>query len=167
MESATQNNNIVIMRKFTKGQRVYWNDPADETSGKYYVLDPYDDRNDEVTEEDIVGFDDRMILIGNGSSEAQVYAQELDILKTKVVFRKFKQGGDIIALFPEQVNKTNLTIGSYMHIGQHSDADCTGVITATTPAKESEYAELLAELRSIGYEDIRVMKRCKPKYDSK
>ena len=97
------------MRKFTKGQRVYWNDPADETSGKYYVLDPYDDRNDEVTEEDIVGFDDRMILIGNGSSEAQVYAQELDILKTKVVFRKFKQGGDIIALFPEQVNRATLT----------------------------------------------------------
>lgn len=83
----------------------------------------------------------------------------------KVIFRKFKQCGDIIALFPEQVNKTNLTIGSYMHVGQHSDADCTGVITATTPAKESEYAELLAELRSIGYEDIRVMKQCKPKYN--
>ena len=84
---------------------------------------------------------------------------------TKVVFRKFKQGGDIIVLFPEQVNKANLTIGSYMNVGQHSDADCTGVITATTPAKESEYAELLAELRSIGYEDIRVMKQCKPKYN--
>ena len=83
----------------------------------------------------------------------------------KVIFRKFKQGGDIIALFPEQVNKTNLTIGSYMHVGQHSDADCTGVITATTSAKESEYAELLAELKSLGYEDIRVMKRCKPKYN--
>lgn len=84
---------------------------------------------------------------------------------TKVVFRKFRQGGDIIALFPEQVNKVTLTVGSYMHVGQHSDADCTGVITATTPAKESEYAELLAELRSIGYDDIRVIKRCKPKYD--
>ncbi len=84
---------------------------------------------------------------------------------TKVVFRKFKQGGDIIALFLEQVNKANLTIGSYIHVGQHSDADCTGIITATIPAKESEYAELLAELRSIGYDDIRVMKRCKPKYD--
>lgn len=82
-----------------------------------------------------------------------------------VIFRKFKQGGDIIALFPEQVNKTNLTIGSYMRIGQHSDADCTGVIAATTLAKESEYAELLAELKSLGYEDIRVMKRCKPKYN--
>lgn len=82
---------------------------------------------------------------------------------TKVVFRKFKQGGDIIALFPEQVNR--LMVGSYMHLGQHSDADYDGVISKTTPAKESEYADLLAELKSIGYEDIKVLKRNKPKYN--
>lgn len=81
---------------------------------------------------------------------------------TKVVFRKFKQGGDIIALFPEQVNR--LMIGSYMHVGQHSDADYDGVIAATTPAKESEYAELLAELKTIGYDDLRVMQKCRPKF---
>lgn len=79
----------------------------------------------------------------------------------KVIFRKFKQGGAIIALFPEQVNRLNLMVGSYMHAGQHSDADYTGVIAATTPAKESEYAELLAELKQIGYNDLMVMKRCK------
>lgn len=82
---------------------------------------------------------------------------------TKVVFRKFKQGGDIIALFPKQVNR--LMVGSYMHVGQHSDADYAGVIAATTPAKESDYAELLTELKSIGYDDLQVMKRCKPKYN--
>lgn len=152
------------MRKFTKGQPVYWNDPAGETSGKYNVLDPYNDRNKEVTEEDIAEFDDRMILIGNDYSEAQVYAQELDIIETKVVFRKFKQGDDIIALFPEQINRTNMMVGSYMHVGQHSDADYTGVIGATIPAKESEYADLLAELKSIGYDDLQIMKRCNPKF---
>lgn len=78
---------------------------------------------------------------------------------TKVVFRKFKQGGDIIALFPEQVNRENLMVGSYMHVGQHSDADYIGVIAATTPAKESEYAELLAELKRIGYGDLQIAKR--------
>lgn len=81
----------------------------------------------------------------------------------KVIFRKFKQGGDIIALFPEQANR--LMVGSYMHVGQHSDADYTEVIAATTPATESEYAGLLAELKSIGYDDLQVMKRCKPKYN--
>lgn len=69
------------MKQFTKGQLVFWNDPADETSGKYKVLDPYAERNEDVTEEDIAEFDDRVILIGSGYSEAEVYAQELDIIK--------------------------------------------------------------------------------------
>lgn len=81
----------------------------------------------------------------------------------KVVFRKFKQGGDIIVLFPEQVNR--LMVGSYMHVGKHSDADYAGVIAATTPATESEYANLLAELKSIGYNELQVLKRGKPKYN--
>lgn len=84
----------------------------------------------------------------------------------KVIFRKFKQGGDIIALFPEQVNQLNLMVGSYMHAGQHSDADYIGIIAATTLAKESEYAKLLAELNSIGYDDLQITRRCKPKYNN-
>ncbi len=83
----------------------------------------------------------------------------------KVLFRKFKRGGDIIALFPEQTNRNNYTIASYMHIGQHSDADYDRVISQTTPAKEGEYADLLAELICIGYEDLRVIEKCKPKYN--
>ena len=68
------------MRKFKVGQRVCWNDPADETSGEYTVLDPMDERNKDYTEADVEDFDDRMILIGNGSSEAEVNAEELEIL---------------------------------------------------------------------------------------
>lgn len=149
------------MRPFVKGQAVYWNDPDGQSSGRYKVLDPYNERNNEYAEVDIAEFDNRMILIGNGSSEAEVYAQELEISKTKVIFRKFKQGGDIIALFPEQGNRENQMVSSYMHVGQHSDADYIGIIAATTPAKEGEYAELLAELKQIGYDDLIVMKRCK------
>jgi hypothetical protein len=68
------------MRTFKEGQRVWWNDPAAETSGEYKVLDPKDDYNADTTEGDIADFDDRMILIGNGTSEAEVYAEELVIL---------------------------------------------------------------------------------------
>lgn len=81
----------------------------------------------------------------------------------KAIFRKFKQDGDIIALFPEQVNQANMMVSSYMHVSQHSDADYTGVVGATTPAKDNEYAELLTELKHIGYNDLQVMKRYKPK----
>ena len=71
--------------------------------------------------------------------------------KTKVIFRKFSDG-DIIALFPELPGNNNPyeTCESYMHVGQHGAAsvDLTDV---TTLAKPEEYASLLSELESIGY----------------
>ncbi len=77
--------------------------------------------------------------------------------ETKVIFRKWLKDGDIIALFPEQTNRENTSVSSYMHLGQHSDADYAGVISATVPANPEEYAELLSELKFIGYENLKVM----------
>ncbi|MFA5307294.1 MAG: hypothetical protein WC365_07645 [Candidatus Babeliales bacterium] len=79
----------------------------------------------------------------------------------KVVFRKFKEG-DIIALFP-CMKESNYRVNSYMHIGQHSAADYDGVISITTPATQEEYADLKAELTSIGY-NLKVLKRQPPYY---
>ena len=84
---------------------------------------------------------------------------------TKIVFRKFRKNGDVIALFPERIwNQHDYSIASYMHVGQHSGADYDHIIRATIPATESEYADLLAELKSIGYDDLRVMRKCRPNY---
>lgn len=83
---------------------------------------------------------------------------------TKVVFRKWKNG-NIIALFPYQPwSRQGYMTTSYMHVGQHGAADYTGVISRTTPAREDEYRDLLSELRSIGYTDLHVLKRAKPKF---
>ena len=68
------------MRKFKKGQRVYWNDPAGETSGEYTVLDAHEEKYQNYTDEDVEDYDDRIILIGDGHSEAEVNAEELDLL---------------------------------------------------------------------------------------
>ena len=68
------------MRKFKKGQRVYWNDPAGETSGEYTVLDAHEEKYQNYTDEDVEDYDDRIILIGDAGSEAEVSAEELDIL---------------------------------------------------------------------------------------
>lgn len=67
---------------------------------------------------------------------------------TKVVFRKF-QDGQILALFP--YDKSNNYCNSYMHIGQHSDADYDLCIRTTKPARETEYKDLFNELETIGY----------------
>ena len=68
------------MRKFKEKQAVYWNDPAGETSGVYEVLDTNEEYNAGIAEAEIPGFDSRELLIGNGMSEAEVYAEELSVI---------------------------------------------------------------------------------------
>ncbi len=85
---------------------------------------------------------------------------------TKVLFRKFKEDGEIIALFPEQrYSNVGYSINSYMHLGQHGAAEYDHVIATSNPAREHEYQPLLAELISVGYDDLRVMQRYRPKFD--
>jgi hypothetical protein len=43
------------------------------------------------------------------------------------------------------------TIGSYMHIGQHSAASERCYLLELKPAEPDEYADLKAELEAIGY----------------
>jgi hypothetical protein len=77
---------------------------------------------------------------------------------TTVIFRKWskKDGGDVIALFPE-ISEGNGLILSYQHLGQHGAAS-PGIVYATKAATPSEYAPLKRELEQIGYR-LKVMKR--------
>ena len=78
-------------------------------------------------------------------------------LPTPVVFRKWKDNGGIIALFPD-LNFANGAanfgnIMSYEHVGQHGEAHESLLrerkrFVKATPA---EYADLLKELTGIGY----------------
>lgn len=78
---------------------------------------------------------------------------------TKVVFRKWPDTGDVIALFPE-VEEYRGACGSYMTVGQHSAADYYHVIRKTVAATEAEYGPVKRELESrpFGYR-FRVLKR--------
>ncbi len=79
-----------------------------------------------------------------------------DIFKTKVIFRKFKDG-EIIAIFPEIMWSDDPPyLSSYLHVGQHGACDYGHLRNLTKPAKPKEYADLMAELESIGYNlDVR------------
>ncbi len=84
---------------------------------------------------------------------------------SKVIFRKWRKAGTVIALFPDDIrNRAKYEITSYEHVGQHSGADYDTVMSATTPATETEYADLLSELKAVGYDDLQVVKQCKPKF---
>lgn len=71
---------------------------------------------------------------------------------TLVVFRRWKENGDIIALFPELPSDINgFYCDSYEHVGQHGGADYYGVIEATKPVRNKDAKELARELTRIGY----------------
>lgn len=79
--------------------------------------------------------------------------------KTKVIFRKYKDG-EIIALFPMVLFAKNPSLCQcYVKVGQHGSAHPEATVHATKPAKPEEYDELLKELERIGYDDIKVIHR--------
>ena len=89
---------------------------------------------------------------------------EKDNFVTEVVFRKFKDG-NVIALFPYNIENYNGDIVSYMHVGQHDIADYNLVVNNTKIATEEEYKELKNELENnMGYVLKVIRKRNYNKY---
>ena len=80
---------------------------------------------------------------------------------TTVLFRKTKdKDGDIVAIFPfTPWNPEDYTIACYMHIGQHGPCTWDWVRQCTKPASDAEFTDLLRELKSVGYDDLRVIRR--------
>ena len=77
---------------------------------------------------------------------------------TKVIFRKFKCG-EVIALFPQEpATRDGWECMSYMHVGHHGSAS-PNIVYGTKPAKWHEFVELLRELQSIGYDDLKLCKK--------
>lgn len=82
---------------------------------------------------------------------------EKDTDITRVVFRIWRDTGEVIAFFPD-VPADKKYMMSYMHIGQHGEADYQYLIKETSLATPAEYKPLKEELESIGYH-LRVVKR--------
>jgi hypothetical protein len=69
---------------------------------------------------------------------------------TIVNFKKFKESGEIIALFPYVPSDVHGRLCmSYMHVGQHGGAALPPA--GTVKATPEEYAPLVQELESLGY----------------
>lgn len=76
----------------------------------------------------------------------------MDNETTQVVFRRWRDTNDIIALFPaEPSDIAGWYCLSYERVGQHSGADYHGVVRASRPATDEEAAPLADELTSLGY----------------
>ena len=81
-----------------------------------------------------------------------------------VVFRQWKDSGDVIALFPElPADVHGRYCDAYEHVGQHGGADYHGVVQHTTPCGAEASASLAQELRTIGYR-LRPVRRANRKH---
>ena len=73
-------------------------------------------------------------------------------LESDVVFRVYTKMGDVIALWPAvSFSISGHHCQSYEHFGQHGSANYALVLSKTRPATSREYADLLGELKSLGY----------------
>jgi len=86
--------------------------------------------------------------------------------RTLVVFRRWRDTGDIIALFPQiAADWHGWFCEAYEHVGQHGGADYFGVIAATKPATEEDAAPLAEELTGIGYRLLPVKRASRRVHD--
>lgn len=63
--------------------------------------------------------------------------------------------GEITAVFPDIPWNRSGDVTCYAHVGQHGP--CSNRLMRCRPATKSEAAELLAELKRLGYDDLHVM----------
>ena len=69
-----------------------------------------------------------------------------------VVFRRWRDSSNIIALFPAlPADLFGDYCDAYEHVGQHGGADFFGVVQQTTPCSSEQSADLTDELTRIGY----------------
>lgn len=85
--------------------------------------------------------------------------------KVKIIFRKSKNPYtneyEVVAFFPEaEVNYTRIL--TYMHIGQHNEADMR-FYHESVKATEEEYRPLLEEIKTI-YDDCELVIRQRINY---
>lgn len=87
-------------------------------------------------------------------------------MRTSVIFRTYKKGGDVIAIFPElPADSSRYHCLSYQSIGQHGAASCC-IDPDTRPSTKEEVETLSRELRQIGY-DLDVRRRLSRAMDSR
>ena len=89
----------------------------------------------------------------------------MDTEKTKVIFRKFWIGCEVIALFPEIATDTiGYNCQSYMHVSQHGSAS-PDIIKETKPVnlEDGDVKRLIQELTDVGY-NLEIIKRFRYKH---
>lgn len=77
-------------------------------------------------------------------------------MKTKVIFMKHRESGEVYAVFPDQKDHKGM-LGCYAHIGQHGSCS-QGYIDESDHATPIEFLPLKKELEELVGYDLQVLK---------
>ncbi len=91
----------------------------------------------------------------NPDSVNYIQPKQVKTETTKVKFYIDKDS-EILAYFPTEVFDSKGNKACYAHIGQHS-ACSPGYVQSLKPASPDQYADLLQELKNIGYNDLEII----------
>lgn len=80
----------------------------------------------------------------------------------KVIFRRFKESGELLVMFPELVDSTTYTITVYTHAKGYGQMFHRDIRNQTVLVKKGEYEGLLTEVASIRKERLYVCQRNQP-----
>ena len=80
-----------------------------------------------------------------------------------VIFRKDKRDNEVVAFFPTMKSDLGF-VTIYAHNGQHCEGRVEYFLEETTPVSKEEYTPLLNELRTIGYDNMKVYDGWKRKW---
>lgn len=72
-------------------------------------------------------------------------------MKTNIVFRRWNDSKEVIAIFPDSPWGLFNDLTSYMHIGQHGGCSREALEETTQCYNEPDVIALQKELESIGY----------------
>lgn len=79
---------------------------------------------------------------------------------TPVLFRvdKRPECREVVAILPTlPANPGNFVC--YAHMGQHGECSTAWLASCTRPASDKESADLARELKQVGYDDLKVVRR--------
>lgn len=140
--------------KFKKGQKVWWNDPAGETSG-YYIIETDVEKEvaeamdgDTWSEEEVLA--DLPILIVDGRSEAYVFAHELEPEYdgedyNDIRIRQAKLNADMLTFILRQLRNNGGTIKN--DYGVHDEEDVELPASTGLYSKERFHSIVITAVR--------------------
>jgi len=96
-------------------------------------------------------------------NKEEAMTETISTKETKVIFRAYKDDGEIIAMFPEEVGTDDPYTCASFQRGRHYTCYPSGLVQITTSVEPEKYQILKEQLESMNYK-LKVVSKLHPSY---